>query len=121
MKIALMSDSHDNLNALKRAVEFCNQQKVEAVLHAGDLIAPFVNRVLKELKAPLTIVFGNNDGEKNGLRQVFQNRIFEPPHVVTLSNRRVLMLHDPILMHDLEQSSHYDLILYGHLHTVHNE
>ena len=45
-----MSDSHDNLDALKRAVQYCNRQKVDGVLHAGDLVSPFVNRVLKDLQ-----------------------------------------------------------------------
>ncbi len=118
MKVALMSDSHDNLDALQRAVDYCNNQKVDAVLHAGDLVAPFVKRVLKNLNAPLTIVFGNNDGERNGLRQVFRDIIFEPPHELTIDDRKVLMLHDPILLNVLKETDMYDLVLYGHLHEI---
>jgi len=118
MKVALMSDSHDNLDALKRAVDYCNKIKVDHVLHGGDLVAPFVYKVLKNLEAPITIVFGNNDGEKHGLRQVFKDRIFDPPHALTLDGRKVLMLHDPILLDELRESPHYDLILYGHIHQI---
>ena len=118
MKVALMSDSHDNMNALHAAVEFCNQQRVGAVLHAGDLVAPFVSRALNKLQAPLTIVFGNNDGEKHGLRKMFEGKIFDPPHSLTLDGRRILMLHDPILLDVLRKSDQYDLILYGHLHEI---
>jgi uncharacterized protein len=118
MKIGLMSDSHDNLDALRRAVQYCNAQKVAAVLHAGDLISPFVNRVIKDLQAPFTAIFGNNDGEKFGLRQVFQNKIFEPPHEMTIDNKRILMLHDPVLVNVLQESGAFDLILYGHLHQI---
>lgn len=118
MKVALMSDSHDNMDALHRAVAFCNEHKVDHVLHAGDLVAPFVNRALKNLDAPLTIVFGNNDGETNGLRQMFKGKIFDPPHALTLDRRRVLMLHDPMLMEVLRESEQYDLILYGHTHEI---
>ena len=116
MKVVLMSDSHDHMDALRRAVDFCNQQDVGAVLHAGDLVAPFVHRALKELRAPLTIVFGNNDGEKAGLYQVFKNKIFEPPHELMIERRRILMLHDPAK--SLQRPSVYDLILYGHLHET---
>lgn len=118
MKIALMSDSHDNLHALARAVECCNANKVDAVLHAGDLVAPFVSRALKNLQAPLTIVFGNNDGERHGLYQVFREKIFEPPHEVILDQRKVLMLHDPILLDVLCETKKFDLILYGHIHEI---
>ncbi len=118
MRVVLMSDSHDNLPALQRAVDFCNQQQADEVLHAGDLVAPFVSRVLKNLLAPLTIVFGNNDGERNGLRQVFREKIFEPPHEIVLDGRKVLMLHDPILLDALAASKRYDLILHGHIHEI---
>jgi len=48
MIIGLMSDSHDNLPKIKQAVEFFNKKKVKLVLHAGDFVAPFVVRELKE-------------------------------------------------------------------------
>jgi len=118
MKIALMSDSHDNLDALKRVVDYCNKEKVDYILHAGDLVAPFVFKVLKNLESPLIIVFGNNDGEKHGLRQVFKDKIFEPPHSLKIDNRKILMLHDPILMDVLRETNSYDLILYGHVHQI---
>jgi len=120
MKVALMSDSHDQMDRLHRAVEFCNDHKVSHVLHAGDLVSPFVHRALKKLEAPLTLVFGNNDGERAGLKGIFRDRIFEPPHELTLDDRRILMLHDPILLDVLRQSSPFDLILYGHLHEIEN-
>ena len=118
MKVALMSDSHDNMDALHQAVKYCNDKKVDYVLHAGDLVAPFVNRALKNLRAPLTIVLGNNDGETHGLRQMFNGKIFDPPHPLTLDSRRVLMLHAPMLMDVLRESEHYDLVLYGHTHEI---
>ncbi len=118
MKVALMSDSHDNMDALHRAVEFCNKEKVDHVLHAGDLVAPFVNKALKNLDAPLTIVFGNNDGERLGLSSMFKGIIFDPPHEITLDGRKVVMLHAPIVMDDLRKSEKYDLVLYGHIHEI---
>ena len=118
MKVALMSDSHDNMDVLHKAVKYCNDQKVDFVLHAGDLVAPFVNRALKNLHAPLTIVLGNNDGETHGLRQMFKGKIFDPPHSLTVGGRRVLMLHAPMLMDVLKESEQYDLVLYGHTHEI---
>ena len=62
--IGIISDSHDNMNALWKAVEFFNERGVKAVLHAGDLISPFTARAFKELKPKLYFVFGNNDGDR---------------------------------------------------------
>ena len=118
MKIIMMADSHDNLPQLHKAVEWCNNEKVDHVLHAGDLVSPFVNKALKNLNMPMTIVFGNNDGERKGLSSTFKDRIFTPPHIVNLDNRKIAMLHEPDPMEDLQKNERVDLILYGHLHEI---
>ncbi|MEM1767624.1 MAG: YfcE family phosphodiesterase, partial [Candidatus Bathyarchaeia archaeon] len=64
MLIGLMSDTHDNLPMVEKAVSLLNDRKVELVLHAGDYVAPFVIPKLRELKAKVIGVFGNNDGDK---------------------------------------------------------
>jgi hypothetical protein len=40
LKIAVLSDSHDNIWALDEALNL--MRDAEAVIHCGDLIAPFV-------------------------------------------------------------------------------
>ncbi len=117
MKIVLMADSHDNLPQLHKAVEWCNKEKVDYVLHAGDLVSPFVNRALKKLNMPLTIVFGNNDGERKGLSSTFAGHIFTPPHIIKL-DKKIAMLHEPDPMEDVQKNEDVDLILYGHLHEI---
>ena len=67
MKIGIMSDSHDNMPAIVKAVGFFNDVGVSLVIHAGDLITPFVAKPLSELDMDLVAVFGNNDGERLGL------------------------------------------------------
>ena len=39
--IGLMSDSHDNLTAIRLAVRLFNDAKCDLVIHAGDFVAPF--------------------------------------------------------------------------------
>ena len=62
MIIGIMSDTHDRLQMIDAAVKKLNELDVELVYHAGDYIAPFVDSSLKNLKAPLIGVLGNNDG-----------------------------------------------------------
>ncbi len=66
--IGIISDTHDNLDAMDRAVEYLNSRDLEMVIHAGDYIAPFAAIALKRLNAKIVGVFGNNDGEKTGLQ-----------------------------------------------------
>lgn len=49
MKIGILSDSHDNMPKLARAVELFNEEKVELVLHAGDLVSPITANELIRL------------------------------------------------------------------------
>ncbi len=42
MLIGVVSDTHDNLPLVEKAVKRLNEEKVNLVLHAGDYVAPFV-------------------------------------------------------------------------------
>ena len=70
-KIGVMSDSHESLDLLDRAVEFFNEKEVDRVLHAGDFISPLTAAPLSRLNSELIGVFGNNDGDRLFLRQRF--------------------------------------------------
>ncbi|MDZ7722834.1 MAG: metallophosphoesterase [candidate division KSB1 bacterium] len=118
MYVAILADSHDNLPQLEKAVTWCNKHEIEHVLHAGDLIAPFVYRVMKKLEMPYTIVFGNNDGERTGLSNTFKGNIFPPPHSLQLDDKKIAMLHEPDSLEDLIKTGQYDLIVYGHTHAI---
>jgi putative phosphoesterase len=118
MLIGIMSDSHDNLPALAKAVAYYNEKAVAAVLHAGDLISPFTAREMDKLTMPATITFGNNDGEKLGLRRVYGDRIHRPPYELTLDGRSVVMLHEPDNLDAVAASGHFDLVVYGHTHEI---
>lgn len=67
MIIGALSDTHDNLPKIEKAVKFFNKKKVDFVLHAGDFVAPFAVDRLNKLSCEWLGVFGNNDGEKKGL------------------------------------------------------
>lgn len=118
--IGLMADSHDNRGAVERAVEVFNTRGVAMILHAGDYIAPFNARWMASLVAPMVGVFGNNDGERFGLKTQFESigPIHRGPHVVERGGRRLLLMHEPDELDALAASGAYDAIIYGHTHTV---
>ena len=118
MKVGIMSDSHDNVPAIAKAVGFFNDAGVSLVIHAGDLVSPFVSKPMKELEMEFEIVFGNNDGERLGLAHVFGGRIRRPPHIVLHEGRRILVLHEPDNLDALIASNRFDVIVYGHTHEL---
>jgi hypothetical protein len=122
MLIGVMSDTHDDIAQTKKSVATFNQKKVDHVLHAGDFISPFMIDTLKELKAPLTGVFGNNDGD----RALLERKSGMLPSIkisgtfarMDLGGMRIGLVHgnDRDLLETLTASGSLDLLVYGHTH-----
>ena len=120
MKIGIISDTHDNLPQIKKAVEIFNREKVELVLHAGDFVSPFTFLEFKNINCPLKGVFGNNDGDKLYLQEKFKviGELYPAPYIVKINNKNVIMLHKEKLIDALAESQKYDVIIYGHTHRT---
>jgi uncharacterized protein len=117
VKIGLLSDSHDDLAAIARAVALFNAEGVVQVLHAGDIVSPFTFEVFRGLQAPLGGVFGNNDGDRLLLRERSAGALRPQPHFVTLDGLRIVIVHEPPLVKSLARSGDFDCVVYGHTHA----
>lgn len=123
MKIGVMSDSHENVQAIKKAVKFFNLQGVDTVIHAGDIISPIMVSHFKDLSMEFIGVFGNNDGEKN-LWWKRASEFKKPAKLneryveLDLDQKKFLVIHEPYLIDAYIASDMYDYIIYGHTHKV---
>jgi len=116
MKIGILSDSHDNLIKLDHAVKFFNRHKVDFVFHAGDFVAPFAVLKMKELEANWAGVYGNNDGEKNGLFVASEGRIKDGPRKMELEGKKIILTHElDKVAPEVEEAQ---IIIYGHSHKA---
>lgn len=118
MHIGVMSDSHDNLPKIKKAVTFFNENNVELVIHAGDIVSPFAAKELLLLKAKSLIVYGNNDGERLGLSRTLGDSIHLAPYQIKVAEKKILICHEPYALQALIDSHAYDGIIYGHTHEI---
>jgi uncharacterized protein len=124
MLVGLISDTHDNLPAVEKAVKRLNEEKVELVLHAGDYVAPFVIAKFKALNCKLIGVFGNNDGDHELLRKRFgetsnctvRGRFAE----IDAEGFKIALLHgdEPELLNALTSRECFDAVVYGHAHVT---
>lgn len=116
--IGVMSDSHDNITQLRKAVELFKNAKCELVLHAGDVVAPFAARELVALGCPIKAVFGNCDGEKQGLEMALEKfgEIQDAPLLLTHGGRRILLVHYHFSVATYASSGKYDVVIFGHTH-----
>jgi len=122
MLFGVMFDTHDDIAQKKKAVSRFNREGVEQVLHAGDFVSPFMIDTLKELAAPLTGVFGNNDGDRRllgmksaGLPSMKIEGTFAR---IDAGGMRIALLHgnDRELLETLMACGSLDLLVYGHSH-----
>ncbi len=116
MIIGIISDTHDNMVQIRKAVELFRERRVEHVIHAGDFTSPFTFRVLKELACGFTGIFGNNDGDKLLLHEISEGRVYNQPHTFELDGKKIVVIHEHHIAEALADSGHYDLVVYGHTH-----
>lgn len=124
MKIAVLSDSHDNIWKLAQAMPHLAQ--ADAVIHCGDLIAPFIiKRLAAGIRQPVHVVWGNNDGDKRLLTKFAEEAGNITIHGdfadLALGGVRIAVTHYPGIARPLAASEQYDLVCYGHDHTAHEE
>jgi putative phosphoesterase len=116
--IGVMSDSHDNRNAIKQAVSIFNSTACELVIHAGDFVAPFAALELANLTCRVKAVFGNCDGEKQGLARAVQHfgEIQEPPFLFEWKETKYLLTHLDFPLNSYMKQYDPDVLIFGHTH-----
>jgi len=123
MIIGAISDTHDNLPQIEKAVKYLNNQKVGLVVHAGDYVAGFVIPKLSQLNCKLIGVFGNNDGDHELLKKrVSETRncsITERFAQVEVEGFRIALLHghETELLNAIIDSEYFDAVIHGHSHN----
>ena len=119
MLIGVISDTHDRLPTLDRGLEILRSRGVEIIIHPGDVIAPFAAKRLLNWHGPLHITYGNNDGERAGLKTVLP-QIQDGPLWVEAGGKRILVHHfiDWCKQEDIARA---DMVITGHTHQVVNE
>ncbi|THE65499.1 metallophosphoesterase [Salinadaptatus halalkaliphilus] len=121
MNIGIISDTHDNVEAIERATEIFAEEGVEIVVHCGDFIAPLMVPYFGEFE--LHGVLGNNDGDVANLGAAFDSLGNESE----LHGRFASLEFDGLSMAVLhgEQKDEveaiaagetYDFVCYGHHH-----
>lgn len=133
MNVGIISDSHDNLVALRAVLKELTTHGIEMLIHLGDIISPFAVKLMKDLLPGIKVVAvrGNNDGDVHQIGSLFNQYgwVFKSePTIVELNRKKVLLVHGygdaettRMLIDALARSLDVNLILYGHTHQPHVE
>ncbi|MGD8450640.1 MAG: metallophosphoesterase [Phycisphaerae bacterium] len=114
MLIGLMSDTHDRMPAIRAALDLFHKRNVDMVIHAGDVVAPFAARLLADYPGQVHVLYGNNDGERRGLKQVLP-QIQDGPLWLDLAGHRVLV-HHYLQWCSAADLARADVVISGHTH-----
>ena len=124
MRIAILSDIHDNI--WKLAVALGRLGDADALICCGDLCAPFiVPQLAEEFAGPIHIVFGNNDGDRFRIAQQAQRFGHVAIHgelaELTLGGKRIAVHHYDDVGKLIAATGRYDVVCYGHNHRFETE
>ncbi len=112
MKIAVVSDTHNNWANFKKAIKWLNKENIELILHCGDINGQeIINETQKLFDGEIKYVKGNADYE------------LELPDKmeIEMENKKIVFMHFPTEAKKAAQSKKYDVVFYGHTHRPWDE
>jgi len=138
MKIAIISDVHNNLANLKKVLDYCKNKKVSKIICCGDLASletldflcdNFKPFGIRAFKCNIHFVFGNMD-EDHFKTSIFQQSngslnnqvehknaiIFEKFGEAEFDNKKTAFVHFPNKAKKLCETGKYNFVFYGHTH-----
>src|SRR5688572_10851495 len=124
MKIAILSDTHNQLARTSKALELARRRGAELVLHCGDIedapaVALFAGWAAH-------FVFGNCDYDRVALADAITDvgaTLHDRFGHLEIDGKKLAFLHghDDRLLRDLIQSGAYDYLFHGHTHVARDE
>ena len=122
MKIAIISDSHDNLANLKKALGSLKKEGFRTLLHCGDICAPAtLKEILNQFSGKVHIVFGNVDGDQFRMTKIetdFKGRlkVWGEFGEIKIGGKNIAFTHFPEFARGLALTKKHDLVFHGHTH-----
>jgi len=122
MKIAILSDSHDNLPNIYKALDYINKHGAEMIIHCGDIAAAGVlKEIAEKFSGPIHLVLGNvtSDLETLKMKSADYKHVkvnYDDPVELKAAGKKIAFTHYPETGRQLAESGKYDYVFYGHSH-----
>jgi putative phosphoesterase len=116
--IGIISDTHDNVINIKKAVDIFKKNNVEFVIHCGDIVAPGTIKFFEGAK--MKFIFGNCDGDRALIEEKIKDHGFELHGRILelkIKDKTIGAFHgDDLLIWDKMINNGYDYLIHGHTH-----
>lgn len=128
MKTAIISDSHDNLSNIYKAIGWMNKNKISQIIHCGDVCSPSsLREISQRFKKKIHLVFGNVDGDQFSIGKEIGRGALKNVTMhgdlgeIKIGNKKIAFTHKPYFARALAQTNKYDIVFYGHTHQPFEE
>ncbi len=117
MLIAVISDTHDNLFRLEKALKEIRSREIKLLFHCGDIGIETIER-LKIEAIQIYAVCGNGDYYPE-VEKICKNSnigIFEDIGEIEIDDKKIAITHLPAVAEYLSSLKKYNIIFFGHTH-----
>jgi uncharacterized protein len=120
MKIAILSDTHNQVERVRRSLDVLRDRSIHTVLHCGDIEDPPVVELFRGFDAHF--VFGNCDWDKDSLLDKMESigaTLHENFGHLEIEDKKLAFVHgdNQRLLADLERAGCHDYLFHGHTHV----
>jgi putative phosphoesterase len=125
MRIGILSDTHNHVANLRRALDLFRAEGITTLVHCGDMTSPETAAHLADFQVIYTV--GNSDGSAGALHNVLADlhpdNIFTESWTGTLGGVRLAATHGhlPGKVESLVRSGRYAFVFHGHTHRRRDE
>ncbi len=123
MKVAIMSDIHDNFHNLILVLKKIKKNKdIKKIIFLGDFINNGIAKILAGSDIPVHAIWGNNDGDKSVLIKTslspksnlaIADNVYD---FLEIEGRKIFITHYPDIAKPMAKSGEFDAVFYGHNH-----
>lgn len=124
MLLALLSDTHDRVDSLRRALDLLKPLNPDFYLHCGDVGGEEIIDMLAGL--PCAFVWGNNDWERDSLKRYAQDLhigVCDNFGQFSFDGKKIAITHgdDMSIIQRVMQDESFDYLFTGHTHIPHDQ
>jgi len=118
MKVAIISDIHDNLVNLEKCLNWCQENKVKNIICCGDVTNGETLKLLAEnFAGKIYLVNGNVElYDKEEIKQYKNIKYFGRIGRFELNKKNIGFCHELYLVEKILEKGKCDIIFYGHTH-----
>lgn len=121
MKIAIISDIHNNETNLKKVLDYCERENIKTIICCGDLASQETLDFMNDnFSGTIHYTFGNMDNDQLRNFEHVENykntKIYQKFGETKIENKKISFVHFPDKAKKLCETGKYDFVFYGHTH-----